>query len=531
MEKITRFVPESDPEFQRRTTAERQYVKGRFWAAHNISSFQWSSDLLTASTAEDEDLQQFQSDIAIHTPSETSRRALWNIHPRRDELRVVMEDAKRSIEERIPGNIKLHLNDLFADVIALQKQAERTAEPEDWLTKRISFLTKEISHMLEAPATARYLGEQTGESHSMSTPQDTEKLLSVLVSEHVPAKALYEMLSRHNDRMIARELQFREFYNAQKKEFVTAAEAAISKGLIPAEVRKLLSRLDEVPLAVIDRFMAAQSLTQAHAIHSREVAMYSDELENIPAARHHLFHEFLHVLEGRTVHASSERGGTEYEFEKGGVSLRSNEFMVKRFDWLNEAITEWLALQLSGAREALPENMHAYGDERASLNDLFSKGLDSHLAVSAYFENVTSDQPMKDRARHFSALVARINEIGVEAYKEPYLFNKLENKSFYNKVIDPNIERMGFIPSYAVSGTDELRERMQAPCKVYRISCSLGGNEKSAYKTDYYAALDVENMAKNEKTDEDVVEIIKDRMTGAFKKIGRRFTFRVEALG
>lgn len=145
-------------------------------------------------------------------------------------------------------------------------------------------------------------------------------------------------------------------------------------------------------------------------------------------------HELLHIVSGKSVNRliyHDEQGeSSRFYSKKSGLQLDPSR--SGRFKWLNEAVTEWLNIELSDGKlqnpnrednEFLYRGSNAYIEERKELDKLFEDGLEKDLIINAFFENLTNDQDNKQKAGAFAKLVKRINELrGARA------FNTLENK-------------------------------------------------------------------------------------------------------
>ncbi len=132
---------------------------------------------------------------------------------------------------------------------------------------------------------------------------------------------------------------------------------------------------------------------------------------------HTFCHEVLHMLSGKTVVMKYEEGAehlAEFDHKKIGLSHVGKK--VKRFWWLNEALTDHLTLELTGEERKYA----AYKKELELLELLRTKGkkeIPLQIFLNTYFESFDPNQAEEERLKQWRQLRLEI----AEAYKPDFI--------------------------------------------------------------------------------------------------------------
>lgn len=250
--------------------------------------------------------------------------------------------------------------------------------------------------------------------------------------------------------------EFAGFAERCKEEFREAVKHAVADGTLPGAALVNLHKIDSVGIVLADRLNPADVTTRHSGSHQANVIrIYSDDFvpQRLAQVRKILFHELLHDISGSAVRLAEPRGerptngqggiGLRLREERSGLKLRpSAESGHAPFRWLNEAITEYLTLELSGYREEERGEVDAgYVPERATLERLISSGLSRDLVLRAYFENLDAPEPGEKAGARFGELVREI-----DALEGQRGFARLEN-GFLMREVEHILSEGNFVPS------------------------------------------------------------------------------------
>lgn len=163
--------------------------------------------------------------------------------------------------------------------------------------------------------------------------------------------------------------------------FLEAARKEIKNGQLPITEELLERRVKETAIYVTDQMVDSRAGTyKNHVITLVDTADESD-------IEHAVYHELSHACSGRIT--AKSKIGDMYLIENVRIGLSTMQRGTdtspyqRKMDWLNEALTERMALRLLGK----PNDNRARVYERAALNTLFQRGLSEEMAYDAYFEN------------------------------------------------------------------------------------------------------------------------------------------------
>lgn len=370
--------------------------------------------------------------------------------------------------------LRKDLQNFFIDLIGV-------IDRHDIYQDKLEVIFPEVTHMLVDEEVQVELRRVFGDDLSKLSALD---LFMKTSDKSLSDECLYRMAKRHDERVGEQEEQLAIFAERTKKEFKDIVADLVTSGVLPEEARNALPRIDQVVVKLKDLLTNMKTLALADiASNSGIITVNSFQMrpEELPLLRASLFHEFLHELSGKSISIKTEvldESNKIITHQKVGVALRPEFAEYTPNKWLNEAITEWLATRMSGyvdTNERAYKGSRSYTEERRELDRLFSLGLEEKVAIQAFFENFSSEQPRQELGRHYKALVRRIKELeGQEG------FLKLDNLHMMNEVQE-------FLSGASVYSTEiiPLPSELPAETKVFFIHVRMGGAEKVRVERDF----------------------------------------------
>ena len=256
-----------------------------------------------------------------------------------------------------------------------------------------------------------------------------------------PDDVYIDLITQHVEQYNDREQQFEAILPILRQSFQTRLERAIHEGRIPQIVSEVANRrMGDLDIVLVDALSThLDDYTGAYNVDAEQIKIAEqtwddsgeesfldkifgkrpqsqDEEQEVPRTLEHVYtHEMLHFLAGRTILSSVD---IEQDFEgeiihqRGGLRYNTPN---RRFQWLNEAVTEGLAVEFMGGKDK-----GIYRRERELLRLLQTKGkteLPEDLFIDAYFENYDPNILQKDRIPAWKKLQQAINK----AYEPGFL--------------------------------------------------------------------------------------------------------------
>lgn len=233
-------------------------------------------------------------------------------------------------------------------------------------------------------------------------------------------RALIELLATHDDKFIlhlasriwgthASQETFQEFVLPKfKQRFCDDIGIMIDAGRLPLAIDFVNRVIDAIHVIVHEPSMLpevthADSALGVHIVDDKIIALSKQGFRD-----YHVYaHEMLHALSGETlVHKKARFHDTQWStIENIRLGFRFNAGFDTRFNWLNEAMTETLTMQLTGDGAD-----YAYRSERSLLTLLCKiSGIDFSLFVDAYFEHFDPSKEGADRNPAWRKLYAALN--------------------------------------------------------------------------------------------------------------------------
>lgn len=293
---------------------------------------------------------------------------------------------------------------------------------------------------------------------------------------------LYKIAKKNREIVEKEREELKGFAEQTKKEFKEGVERAVSEGKLPAGALVNLNRIDAVTFQYADFMKRVASLTLGSAGSHGKITLNSMSLRDLPKLRHIIFHELVHEISGKSFTLESETftdGHVRTHLDTRKVGLRIG---YKSNAWINEAVTETIALMLSGWKS---HDQYDYGSSFAYqgerirfdlllLNSQKVGGRLWDLAAKAFFENLTNDLPPQDRARNFANLVSEVNRLEGE-----FAWNKIENSFILVNEIVPALD----IP---LTLNESQALKYAEKYTVYKVDFTYGKNSKARITRPYY---------------------------------------------
>ena len=228
---------------------------------------------------------------------------------------------------------------------------------------------------------------------------------------------LAEILEFHKMAFEVKQREFFEFSDKIREEFRICGLAAIESGYLPISKEIFCARLAEQQFSLSDPL-----LTKSLGSNNQMWRVSMNEKLPNHKRKHALFHELVHAIAGQSLIIYGEGPFKKMERTKSGLLYQSptekrSLFVKSPLHWLNEAVTETIALHLSGE-----EDMGYYAIEREGLKRIIEAGVDITLFRKAYFEDQDPLTPRLERGVAvrdlFKTIKATLPPKGLQAMEE-----------------------------------------------------------------------------------------------------------------
>lgn len=451
------------------------------------------------------------------------------LQARLDELPDKNGEAARALENRLRENRAF--------------QERHLQEAGEDLRDALSEFLIDLSILFEQPgrdelkhhagqAAARMFGAPEARAELQSDGGDIRNLTArdlLFKVGSLSFDALYAVGQQHLESMREQQEQLDGIVAETKERFRSVMEEAVAQGWLPASAETALPRLDDIVVQVKDRLTAMDSgvlATNAQGLITVSNAQLT--AESIPRLKKSLFHEFLHELSGKSITITTTTIDGPRPIEMRRSMQRKSGLVLKneagaRYEWLNEAVTEWLALRLSGyAGDAGEDGEYAgstsYPEERRQLDRLLHGGLEERFVTDAYFENITSDQDPARRGRDFAALARRIEQLEGKGG-----FAKLENEHLMDDVVQRILERVCAFPE---EDGETLTEDLREGARIFRVVVTTGVQRESQAKRTFSLVARPLSTRKGIISVEDQWNRVKNALDALVESRGSRIAYQ-----
>jgi hypothetical protein len=221
-----------------------------------------------------------------------------------------------------------------------------------------------------------------------------------------------------------------------KSEFTGSFQSIAEKYKLPINGDLIQQRLEEVKFSMMDAFQAVRLKENgSHDVRNDVLRLVESILDDQGFAKHIIFHELIHATSGRMISVENsvfeevlEDGGDSVEIElesfnhqRSGLHFFDekdgsfNEVENPQFYWLNEAVTESLALEMIEKDE---NEGFLYQPNRMLLQAILEKGnipVDRQNFYQAYFDNYDSKKGVIPKFEELIEIIER-------SYNKGFLF-------------------------------------------------------------------------------------------------------------
>lgn len=449
-------VPESDIEYQELREQFRARNHPSAFGEETLGYYDLYDGLYQALRTELEDLntrlQEAQSE------QDEEQVAVFN--------QAIVEETARAeqlLKER-DTTIRLKFEYLMESWQRLQQQVIGISESD-------RHIGEEFGKMIDDPESREELEVIFGEKFSGFT---IKNMLAKITDGSISEGLILKALKKHVDSFEKQKEQLAKITERIKENFKERVREAVEQQVLPEEALQALSRLDLIAVDLKDRLQNILSPIVGSCGTSGRIEVVSELLQPELEKRLEktLFHEFLHEISGKAITIYSEDDGKIAYHRRSGIALHSRKLGYSPNTWLDEAVTEFIAIKLSGHKEAgagAYNGSYSYSVERKGLDILFALGLEENTIFKAYFENISSEG--SEQGHHLQELVHRINEVaGANA------FEKIENK-YLAKEIEQEMYGIGALP---LSETEPLSSEKILNAAIFHITVTIGSKEDVA---------------------------------------------------
>lgn len=500
-------VPESDPIYQDEREKQKTSFRKLIFGESEVSIYERKIAELEQSLHQKITLQE----KLAKTTDEEERAEINELIDEYDQL------AQKD-HEMHDLYLRSSFQELAKDLLILSRKSEDAFRQE--------FAREQIIAMLTIPTiTAFFAKDMTGQALSEFSLEQ----LALLMTEKLPSELLYKAALQHLENIKIQKEYLAEFVIKTKEEFKEVVRREVEKQILPLTAESALIRLDSTDVQLWDNLTNLNSLTVGTHSSTGQIRISNLQLlpDLLPVLRHSLFHEFLHELSGKSTTIRSITDGPgqpihTIESRKAGLVLRDKENLHNPNTWLNEAITEWLALQLSGVEgETLGGNSYkgSYIAEREALEKLMKSGLNSYLVVNAYFENFSSEIPQEEKGKYFTALIQKIEEL-----EGPGGFSRLEN----NFILDSSAEFLSNAYAYPGNASSFDHDILQSTGKLFTIKITVGRSELTKVERDFLLVAQTINTETGTITPEEQWNKVQEILHYLELRFGKKITYTME---
>ncbi len=240
---------------------------------------------------------------------------------------------------------------------------------------------------LREPALKERLISLRGVAEGDFTPEIISDLLE---GGAIDDELLLGIFENHIKIFKIKEAEFKERADDFKKDFTREAVKLIDDGYLTLSQDDLARRIEDTPIILTD------GVNDKYASYRDWVVRISTTVKE-QDQRHAVFHELVHAVVGGRILKETKFEGFESGNlieTKSGLSIktkfeRTGGLSKRKFNALNEAVTEEIAIKLSGSGGS-------YVEERFNLLKLINEngaGIPEEVFIEAYCENFDPENP------------------------------------------------------------------------------------------------------------------------------------------
>lgn len=509
---IQRYVSEQDPTYQKKIEERKKYDDKYVFGYRGVKEYERGQ---RREKELEEDIRSIQEEIDTLDKDSPTARAYAN---------AIATKRQWATEAAAQNPFDTQLRSEFKH---LAKQLHLfSGQKGEAYSKRELFAWTELVQMLDDPEIQQELKKHFKEDLSDFFPLN---FYLKVADGSLPSETLYQAAKRHEARIHEQEQALLTFVEEKKKEFRQFIEQRVSSRQLPQTALEGLGRIDRVTIHISDTLADLESTTVGHFDRHQRIGIANENLiaGEMDAVKKTLFHEWLHAISGSSINVETRTyppiaaDGDPTKFhsayqKKVGLSVANGSAGYASFSWLNEAVTEDLAVALTGRTpndtEGFYKGSNSYPEERQELDRLRAMGLEEDLLMKAYFENFSTGQAKEERGKYFQALIKRI-----DALEGPQGFTRLENESILRRVRD-SLSQTFILP---VKDSDHQGETD----KHIRFTVSVGHQSKTTIEGSFsFTPIDYEGAP----TPEEQWNRAKKQLDIAIAPFGRKTQYRID---
>lgn len=519
---LTSKVPDTDPKYIETRRESLKDVRHEVWGSGIVSLYDMDTRASERVNAEIESMSGTFSRIdEMYGFLEELERS------QKKEAYKEMIQARRELVVNLEREKKERIYERFSDFMREMVAATR----EYFDTSKGQFLERELADMFYAEEWEEELKGYFGEEFEKFSPLN---IYIKIINHELPADFLYRVAKRHTEQMAERVASAERLVEEYKQEFLQALQNGADQGWLPVDLDRAARRLELVKGRMIDQISRPRSGTLGNHSNDGVIGLSSIQFtqEKKDRLRKTIFHEFTHEIAGKSIQIQKVKDGdrvtnTRVHDRKQGVSFVPHDSLDHRYTWLNEAITEWLAVRLSGYSgdqdDSSFQGSYSYTAERVELDRLFRSGLEENTVLQAYFENIDRTIPLKEQGKHFAHLLKQVN--AVEG--DQLAFHRLENQSVLNNI------SYYLRSEYCYTSSTYKRVRSEFPpgTESYKLNVTIGHQADSTASIELYFHV----LPDNDNDAELRLPSMQDRyrrvekvINGTIRSQGARASFKIE---
>lgn len=230
---------------------------------------------------------------------------------------------------------------------------------------------------------------------------------ALLVNDVISDFIFEKMIRNHLSIYKKKQEEFHEQLGDVLADFRDRALEGIRSGYLPVDPNQLELRMGETRVYLADSLQVVNHLDGDYSPYTGIVRIVHNEDKE--KQNKFIFHEMVHVISGQTLLKKNKKIPddmplmSDINIQRNGLGFYTTNIGDRRFVWLNEGVTEDIAVHLSQREDG------AYQQERTMLANLIEAGIPRETIYEAYFENYNPDS--KEKILAWKELTRKISEL------------------------------------------------------------------------------------------------------------------------
>lgn len=357
-----RFIPRDNPQYAKEAREAQERTR-----EENDDALFFASNALRAYKKALSDVDRFSQDAVRDVARQNEHR----------QAVMVMEEAEREM--------KSEFDILFSPIVS-----------RSFVNARDFF----IFRALQNPHVKAILEEEVGVLRD-----DVVDFKRFYLQGKISPRAVAAMIEYRREYMV----DIRDAWEAKttlwKNEFKESVAHAIENKFFPSGLvyEKFVDHMDVAIGDVLSRpFTGGLNNIEGDGRSVIFAGALEDEKYSLENIRHKFFHELLHQISGVLVKEYTQPHKPE---QKQYAALKQGLSFPKKGTWLNEGLTELLAVILSGY-----SHEETYVEFKNIVRKCLKDGIPRDLFIHAYFESSLEDAAPGEHMKHYRALNAAMTK-------------------------------------------------------------------------------------------------------------------------